>query len=774
MSLTYEVDQASVLAARPPTGNFQSPAAVRWLQAALNIALPAALAVDGIAGGQTRGAVSQFQGQRGLVVDGIAGPQTFGALVRALDAMAAGSAAGGTASLALGAGACAALAEPVVLDDFDFDRATLKPLHHDRLAKVALCLRASPGLRRVRIVGHTDPEGDPAYNEGLGRRRAEETRRGLQSAMARVLPGLERAVVVDVESLGERDPASVKPAENRRVQLFLGRTVTPVKPKPKPTPTPPPPPPPRPAMSALTRLRRRYFDPGLPTFVENTTAAPIIDGAGYMAAVERAISRTKGEGDVILIAGWTFDPAMDLGGRLRGTPGFKEVGQLLAEKAALGVTVRVVLNGSIVAQLVPGVPATASFVASFAALLDLRTRLVGTASPLADSVVWDFSGAPDGSHHMKSVVVKAGDDVVAFVGGMDLDPGRFDVRTHDLPGKVWIDGSRWGWHDAAVRLKGEGTKAVWATLHSRWEEARTLPPAMFLDTRRFPPTLQRFNPPTLGAAPAVPGSVPPSRSPGTGLQVLVSRWEEKRPGQPWAGTPSGAIRDVHRAMVAAIRGAQRYIYIEDQFLDNSMMLPRSSAARTSLFPELGAAVARGVRLILVSSDKVDPTDVPSAGPISLRVRSGLVNRTLTSAVTRDIIRAPGADPANVAVWRLEDVTVHAKLMIIDDVFAAIGSANLHTRSMAGVDDELHTFVVDSANRVRSLRMDLWAEHLRIALAGRPASVDAALANLGTALGMWRRPWLVGGSPGMWFASGNPAGFAPRELKRVFVGPTPGP
>jgi outer membrane protein OmpA-like peptidoglycan-associated protein len=58
----------------------QGNANIRWLQAALNRAINAGLAVDGLDGPLTRAAVRQFQASRGLAVDGIAGPQTRAAL----------------------------------------------------------------------------------------------------------------------------------------------------------------------------------------------------------------------------------------------------------------------------------------------------------------------------------------------------------------------------------------------------------------------------------------------------------------------------------------------------------------------------------------------------------------------------------------------------------------------------------------------------------------------------------------------------------------------
>jgi len=67
------------------------------------------------------------------------------------------------------------------------------------------------------------------------------------------------------------------------------------------------------------------------------------------------------------------------------------------------------------------------------------------------------------------------------------------------------------------------------------------------------------------------------------------------------------------------------------------------------------------------------------------------------------------------------VHVHAKLMIIDDVWATVGSCNLHRYSMYG-NSELNIAFADAV-AVRALRCELLAEHLEqdtSALDGRSA------------------------------------------------------
>jgi outer membrane protein OmpA-like peptidoglycan-associated protein len=55
---------------------------------------------------------------------------------------------------------------------FDFDKADLKPESRPQLAEIAKLLQANPALR-LHVVGHTDNQGQLAYNMDLSRRRAQ-------------------------------------------------------------------------------------------------------------------------------------------------------------------------------------------------------------------------------------------------------------------------------------------------------------------------------------------------------------------------------------------------------------------------------------------------------------------------------------------------------------------------------------------------------------------------------------------------------------------------
>jgi phospholipase D1/2 len=64
---------------------------------------------------------------------------------------------------------------------------------------------------------------------------------------------------------------------------------------------------------------------------------------------------------------------------------------------------------------------------------------------------------------------------------------------------------------------------------------------------------------------------------------------------------------------------------------------------------------------------------------------------------------------------MEEIYVHSKLMIIDDRYAVVGSANINDRSMAGTRDSEIALLIDSVESpapfARTLRQALWAEHL---------------------------------------------------------------
>jgi cardiolipin synthase len=147
-------------------------------------------------------------------------------------------------------------------------------------------------------------------------------------------------------------------------------------------------------------------------------------------------------------------------------------------------------------------------------------------------------------------------------------------------------------------------------------------------------------------------------------------------------TMPGGERTILDQCLLAIAGARRTIYIENQ----APPAPPVAAA-------LMAALARGVRVVAL---------VPAA-----------VGRSPLPDHLAALCRHPGFTLAGLA--GAAAVHVHAKLMLVDDAWATIGSCNLHLHSLHD-NSEMNASFHDPAV-VRRLRCDLLAEHLDVDTAG---------------------------------------------------------
>jgi phosphatidylserine/phosphatidylglycerophosphate/cardiolipin synthase-like enzyme len=469
-----------------------------------------------------------------------------------------------------------------------------------------------------------------------------------------------------------------------------------------------------------------------PTFVDDSEWWPLLDGRAYLDELADLLEPATA-GDTVWIAGLELDPGIDLTGRSKDDPSYQPLGELLARLAARGVDVRVLLASRVIAASIPGVlfggfRATAQHAELLRALPPAGTDRAAR-PPLTGRVLLDYSGPRLGSNHQKTVVAHVGGRLTAYLGGIDLVANRFDGMPHST---LNLDGKTWGWHDMALRLRGHAAERVWDVFGSRWYEASALPRRHYL---RRPFRLAVLNPerPVPPASPA-PES-PPVHCSDTAVRVLRSRAAHKlesvlpwRRAQ-WLTPPQTILHEVFDTLVSAMQGASRYIYLEDQYLGEANAGLGGNAA-FELYPHLRAAAQRGVKVILVGSGTRDPEDT------GFHLRP--INRTLNRDLQHKIVdRLDPAHRENIAVYRIHNVTVHSKLVIIDDHFGCIGSANMFSRSMAGTDSELSAAVATTTTLVRDLRVAVWAEHLRVALT---PDVRGPLEDLDSALGIWRPEW----------------------------------
>jgi peptidoglycan hydrolase-like protein with peptidoglycan-binding domain len=207
---------------------------VRWVQQALNRILGLQLTVDGDAGVKTRSAIRSFQAQRGLVVDGIVGPRTEAALLAAGAGPLPGASSRPTSAVVCNDSRTSVdcpvtTATPTeVLDDFDFGKSILKPLHTPQIDRVKSLIVSSQSsgqpIRSVLIVGHTDPVGSDNDNFALGQQRAEAVANRLCKALEDSMRGLTRQLNFNMASCGEQKQKAT-PKASRRVEIFLRKPV---------------------------------------------------------------------------------------------------------------------------------------------------------------------------------------------------------------------------------------------------------------------------------------------------------------------------------------------------------------------------------------------------------------------------------------------------------------------------------------------------------------------------------------------------------------------
>jgi len=300
------------------------------------------------------------------------------------------------------------------------------------------------------------------------------------------------------------------------------------------------------------------------------------------------------------------------------------------------------------------------------------------------------------SLHQKCAVV---DGRVAFVGGIDLtfqadgDYDRWDTHHHPCASQVRgteHSAARHPWHDAHTRIEGPAVADVQTNIVQRWSDV-----AKRHKVSDWPARLATPHPQSLpnGRTAQIVRTIPPNT-------------------YAFAPTGIGAILD---AYLHAIRRAQRYIYLENQYLWEQVFVGldvtkwgERSEEMTLLFEALAGALKRDVALALTLPDHPNcGRQFTDQGVEWLREHVPQATQAgrfhvFTLGASDDQEFAPGG-------VRFRPVYVHAKVGIVDDTWWIAGSANLNSRGMRS-DAEIDVATLDPAT-ARDLRIALWTEHL---------------------------------------------------------------
>ncbi|HEY3517596.1 MAG TPA: VTT domain-containing protein, partial [Gammaproteobacteria bacterium] len=189
------------------------------------------------------------------------------------------------------------------------------------------------------------------------------------------------------------------------------------------------------------------------------------------------------------------------------------------------------------------------------------------------------------------------------------------------------------------------------------------------------------------------------------------------------------VREIERATAAAIGSAERFIYIENQYI-TAKTAYEALAARMREKPKLEVAVVTTRELggwLEAETMGIGRQHFMAAfDDPSLARRIKFVAPLARSAVPTD------EASSKIVVDGTLSIHVHAKVLIVDDKYLRIGSSNLNNRSM-GYDTECD-LAIEAANAaerdsIASVRNRLIAEHW----GSDEKSVHAALAACESAL-----------------------------------------
>lgn len=438
-----------------------------------------------------------------------------------------------------------------------------------------------------------------------------------------------------------------------------------------------------PAAAALSPAQ--YWQQALRFGLAGNTVQPLIDGPDTFAAIQRAIESATTAEHYIYLLGWWCDPWVHL------TGAGSSLLDLLQRAGNHGVQTRILLWAP--SRLFPThVAVNMEAVAALNRLPNCHAQLDEGGGALSAK-----------SHHQKLLVVRGREGLVALGGGVDVNADRLHTLPpppgtyrSDRPSSLgWSSSSGSGsggggsggasgdpLHDVHARVTGPGALPLLRIFLRRWW------------ARSGSRAIDRTGP--LRGTYWEPVPAP------TGQQYV-------RVGETFSGdlrlpTRTVASRkvDTQDIWLRSLLAARRFIYIEDQYLTN-------------------LCAAEAIRRMLPRLDHVTILVAPSA----LADMPGIWRRRkdFLSLISRSPHRSKlhvytpvSGPPAQCRRWGVHTY-IHAKMAVIDDELALIGSANVNNRGWESDSELVIASFEDTPPSglpvAHQLRRRLWSHHLDV-------------------------------------------------------------
>jgi len=307
-----------------------------------------------------------------------------------------------------------------------------------------------------------------------------------------------------------------------------------------------------------------------------------------------------------------------------------------------------------------------------------------------------------GSQHQKVLCVYGEQGLVCFCGGIDFNPDRVCQ-----PGISPSKGTPL--HDVHCRIVGPAAVDLTKTFMDRWNSH---------------PKVQQLSAPKRQL-------ISPQTPDKTGDHfVQVGRTFRKGLYKPASGstiTQAGEFT-ASELIAHAIGQAKRFIYTECQYFTGD---PVALGGDGKLEKSLTDALQRIEHLTIVITHW-ELSDLPSVNKHRRTFFQSLI------AAGGDKVRIfnlqPGGNTADFKAGKIRETYVHAKIWIMDDEFAVIGSVNSNRRSWLH-DSEVAAGIYDTSTDTvlhyrlaHKFRIRLWAEHLNMPAATGEAELADGVAS----------------------------------------------
>lgn len=336
-----------------------------------------------------------------------------------------------------------------------------------------------------------------------------------------------------------------------------------------------------------------------------------------------------------------------------------------------------------------------------------------------------------GSHHQKYMAIYLKpDDAVAFCGGIDINPNRIDNPDHSL---------KWAYHDTHAQLQGPCVRDVMRLFVERWNNHREV---------------------TQNPSKRVPDPIWDIDETSGDCFVQVTRTMPRGTHPSINQGSQGSFKGVRRA----VQRAQHYIYIEDQYLvpywghvpfdpaidfpanpgimrdlldalkrikflliviPHNMLTPQMKYRRHEFLEALSRAAGPDASKIHVyylkrKKPSKKPPDAANETEVEeeAMMTRGDVHGTRQAQARDDFADIMGGSGASGGRGHADEIYVHTKAWIVDDVYVKCGSMNVNRRGFT-YDTEADFHAVDGAvtrgkrRTALAFKLALFSEHTRL-------------------------------------------------------------